>query len=517
MRVLMTWGEPKPRPSYDPAALWYRRALGVDLRVRPDDTWADVEVAGASGQWRKVPRADALALAGLTRWTRAADTGLSRAALEGFVAQDALYFAPEDPGVATLTGAVGARAHGGPIARRRSMASVPALETAIEIAPFPFMPRGRELLGTTLVGFRWGSRERGHEVFSASVTGQARTGRALRAMTPALDGTRTFDEVVATAPAADRAHAAKLLELLDGLTALTTEPVPRWPAPADPRVTWLGHAAVLIESAGRTILVDPLFFADSDPVERWASGPRFDPRTLPRIDLVLITHGDNDHLNPASLAQLPPSTPVLIPKMGTVAEPWQVDLRGVLEVLGFTTIHELDTWAHLDLGALRVTACPFDGEDWELELPKATWLVEGPELSVYLGADAAPMPETWAWLADRERPIDVAFLGVSGNAEAMVAPRDLGYGNFYEPWIPRESRNLWVRHCAGPREAADAARAFAPRFAFGYAAGGASYIQTSYSDVGDHAALAALLDAAGGPTRAAALEIGHPWVVPPPR
>lgn len=513
MHVIMTWGDPKPRVAHDPSKLWYRRALGVDVRVRPDDTWAQVEVAGSSGTWRSLPRAEALALAGLTRWTPAARTGLSTRALEALIAQDAVYFAPDDPGVATLTGRSGLLT-GGPIARRRSMSPIPALETAIEIAPFPFMPRGRELLGATLAGFRFGSRERGHEVFTASITGQKRTGRALRALLPALDGSRTAGEVIGLLDPADRAHGTKLLELLDDLTALTDEPVERWPTPADPRVTWLGHAGVLIESCGHAVLVDPLFFADSDPVERWASGPRFDPRTLPPLDLILITHGDNDHLNPASLAQLPAGVPVAIPKVRTVAEPWQVDLRGVLEVLGFETIHELDTWEHLEVGDLRVTACPFDGEDWGLELPKATWLVEGPEVSVYLAADAAPMPETWAWLADREQPVDLAFLGVSGSAEAMVTPAELGYGNFYEPWIGREERNAWVRHCSGPRESAEAARAFGPRFAFGYAAGGASYIQTSYSDVGDHAALAALLEAAGGPTRPVALEIGRPWSVP---
>jgi hypothetical protein len=94
----------------------------------------------------------------------------------------------------------------------------------------------------------------------------------------------------------------------------------------------------------------------------------------------------------------------------------------------------------------------------------------------------------------------------------MVAPRELGYGNFYEAWVPREQRNLWVQHTAGPRESAAAARALEPRFVFGYAAGGASFIQTAYSDVGDHAALAEAL--AGSPITPVSLTLGEPWPVP---
>jgi L-ascorbate metabolism protein UlaG (beta-lactamase superfamily) len=517
MRDLITWRTPRPRISYDPAHLWYRRALGVDLRFRPDTTWAEVEVAGAGGTWRGTPRADALMLAGLTTWTHASTLGLSPRALTQLLEQDCLYFSPTEPTgpSAVLSGTAGAlRDPGAKLARRRGMAPVPALETPIEIKPFPFMPRGRELLGSGLVGFRWGSRERGHEVFAASITGTPRTGRVLRTLVAALDGTRTADELLELLPAADRTHAKKLLEVMDGLTALSTTPVRRWPAPADPRVTWLGHAAVLVETCGYRILVDPLFFADSDPVERFASGPRFDPRTLPPIDLVLITHGDNDHLNATSLALLPANTPIVIPKVRTTAEPWQVDVRGTLELLGFTHIHELDTWDTLALGPLTITACPFEGEDWELELPQATYLVESPEVSLYFSADAGPMPETYAALAARGRRVDLAVLGVSGCAEAMVAPRELGYGNFYEAWVPREQRNLWVQHTSGPRESAAAARALEPRYVFGYAAGGASFIQTAYSDVGDHAALAEAL--AGSAITPVALPLGEPWPVPQP-
>jgi len=494
----MTWGT--SRKTTAAKAEWFRRALSIDVRVRPDDSWGELEIAGASGQWHRISRDHLRKLMGLTKWAR--DPGLSTADL---IARELLYYAENDPGVA-LSGESGVLARKGKIARRHSMWPTLAVETAIEIAPMPFMPRGRDLAGAALVGLRLASREKGHEVMSASITGKPRTGAVLRRLMPLLDGSRTEAEIIAALPAADQTHGSKLLALLDDLTALTDEVVPRWTPPAGkPRVTWLGHAAVLVETEGLAMLVDPLFFAPSDPPERWLSGMRFDPRTLPHIDLVLITHGDNDHLNPTALLHLPPSTPILIPKVGSQPEPWQVDLRGVLECLGFERILELDTHDTLDVGPLRVTACPFEGEDWELELPKATWLIAGPTLSAYFAADSLPGAETLAWLA--ERPIDVAFLGVSDCSEAFAAPRELGYGNFYDPWVPAERRMEWVRHTAGPREAANAARAVKPRFAFGYAAGGASYIQTAYSDSGDHALFAQLLQS---PTKPLDLTIGVP-------
>jgi hypothetical protein len=114
----------------------------------------------------------------------------------------------------------------------------------------------------------------------------------------------------------------------------------------------------------------------------------------------------------------------------------------------------------------------------------------------------------------RPRPIDLAFLGVSGSAEAYATPREYGYGNFYAEWIPPALRNVWLQHCATPADAARFARAVGARRAFGYAAGGASWVATTLSDLGDHEALAAAL---ADPERVASLMLGAPHTVEPTR
>ncbi|WP_207791610.1 MBL fold metallo-hydrolase [Sandaracinobacteroides saxicola] len=73
-------------------------------------------------------------------------------------------------------------------------------------------------------------------------------------------------------------------------------------------VTMVGHASVLVQTQGLNILTDPLWSARASPVA-WAGpqrvrapGVRFED--LPRIDLVLVSHGHYDHLDLPTLKRL---------------------------------------------------------------------------------------------------------------------------------------------------------------------------------------------------------------------
>src|SRR5687767_1527883 len=204
----------------------------------------------------------------------------------------------------------------------------------------PFMPRGRDLAGAEMVGVRLASLERGHEVLGVTITGSQELGTVTRYLLSLLDG-RTAEEILDRVPKSLRPLAEKTLELFDLITALEEHRHSDRFLTDRPQVTWLGHAAVLVQTAGKSILVDPLFFSSSDPPEKQGE-PRFDPRSLPRLDAILITHGDNDHLNTNSLSMLSPKTPIYLPRVGNEPAPYQVDLFGVARVLGFTEIVELD-------------------------------------------------------------------------------------------------------------------------------------------------------------------------------
>src|SRR4051812_35702835 len=95
------------------------------------------------------------------------------------------------------------------------------------------------------------------------------------------------------------------------------QPAPHRPAPrtwpAD-RLTaaWLGHATVLLNFHGLTILTDPVFFSRVGiRVGPVTVGPKrhiacaLAPSELPPIDLILLSHAHMDHMDLRSLAALP--------------------------------------------------------------------------------------------------------------------------------------------------------------------------------------------------------------------
>ncbi len=78
---------------------------------------------------------------------------------------------------------------------------------------------------------------------------------------------------------------------------------------------WLGHASVLINFYGVTILTDPVLFNRIGADTPFGTiGPKrliqpaLTPKQLPHIDLVLISHAHMDHLDPATLRLLPATT-----------------------------------------------------------------------------------------------------------------------------------------------------------------------------------------------------------------
>jgi L-ascorbate metabolism protein UlaG (beta-lactamase superfamily) len=74
------------------------------------------------------------------------------------------------------------------------------------------------------------------------------------------------------------------------------------------RITLIGHASFLIQTAGRNLLIDPVYSRRASPV-RFAGPLRVNPpgiafEDLPVIDAVLITHNHYDHLDVDTLVRL---------------------------------------------------------------------------------------------------------------------------------------------------------------------------------------------------------------------
>ncbi len=79
-------------------------------------------------------------------------------------------------------------------------------------------------------------------------------------------------------------------------------------------VTWIGHAATLVEIDGVRVLADPLLTRRIGHLRRRGPLPDADVR---RCDLVVISHAHADHLHRRSLkrvAETSPRVPVVVPR-----------------------------------------------------------------------------------------------------------------------------------------------------------------------------------------------------------
>jgi N-acyl-phosphatidylethanolamine-hydrolysing phospholipase D len=121
-------------------------------------------------------------------------------------------------------------------------------------------------------------------------------------------------------------------------------------------ITWIGHAAFLIQLSGRNVLIDPHFSGRASPVQ--FAGPKrivplpIDIPELPRIDVVLVSHNHYDHLDLASvrrLAALPGGSPLFLVPLG---------LKGWFAEQGIARVEELDWWQSRADGPLGLTLVP---------------------------------------------------------------------------------------------------------------------------------------------------------------
>lgn len=175
------------------------------------------------------------------------------------------------------------------------------------------------------------------------------------------------------------------------------------------RLTWIGHATVLIELGGLRFLTDPFLRDRLGPLRR--RGESIDPSALGRIDAVLLSHAHPDHFDRMSLRRLV-GDPLLIVPTG---------LGRVVERLGFAA-RELAPGERADVGGVGVTGVPARHGRWPRHPAAITlgYLVEGSP-SVYFAGDTSSFPGLGR-LAGR---VDVALLPI-GSWGPHKAPWHLG-------------------------------------------------------------------------------------------
>jgi L-ascorbate metabolism protein UlaG (beta-lactamase superfamily) len=222
---------------------------------------------------------------------------------------------------------------------------------------------------------------------------------------------------------------------------LTTEAPATYAAYTGPGVRWryFGHACILIESNGVSILFDPvLSYTYENNISRYTY------LDLPeQIDYVLITHNHQDHVLFETLLQIRHKVKnILVPRsgIGNLQDP---SLKLLLENSGFKNVIEIAEMEEIHRNGVHITGLPFLGEHADLNIQsKIAWLVKIGQHALLFAADSCNIEPRLYELIHREiGNVDALFVGM----ECDGAPLSWLYGPLLTQRVERamdESRRL---------------------------------------------------------------------------
>jgi len=260
------------------------------------------------------------------------------------------------------------------------------------------------------------------------------------------------------------------------------------------RIAYVGHASWLLQTAGRNLLLDPVWSQRASPFRflgpKRVNDPGIAFADLPPIDAVLVSHGHYDHLDLATLSRLAAAhRPRVIAPLGNDA---------IMRKHDRTIAAEGHDWdARVELGAgLAVTLVPT--QHWSArnlsdrnEMLWASFVIETPAGRIYVVADSG-YGEGRNFRAVRERhgPFRLAILPIGA----------------YEPrWFMREQH-------MNPAESVQALIDCGAEHALAHHHG--TFQLTDEAIDAPRAALAEALAAAGlAPERFRVLRPGEVWEV----
>ncbi|HEY6220580.1 MAG TPA: MBL fold metallo-hydrolase [Gemmatimonadaceae bacterium] len=177
------------------------------------------------------------------------------------------------------------------------------------------------------------------------------------------------------------------------------------------RVTYIGHATLLIELGGSRLLTDPNFDTKLGKILPRVTPPGIELEALPSLDAILLTHAHADHLSFDSLDRLPKDVPVYAPP---VIADW-------LNQLGYRHARPLSSDQELKVGAvsIRAAAATHKGNRYGFDRWRADasmYLLSTPDESCFFAGDTALTDETHhlveRTLWNEGRELDLALLPI---------------------------------------------------------------------------------------------------------
>lgn len=178
------------------------------------------------------------------------------------------------------------------------------------------------------------------------------------------------------------------------------------------RITYVGHATLLIEIGGKMVLTDPNFDPALGRFLARVSRPGIELSALPELDMILLTHAHADHLSFRSLAAIEP-VPLYAPR--AVAR-W-LRSKGISRAIDLAPGESVVTGeltVHAEIAAHRGNRYGLD--QWRKQANM--YLLDTNYTSVFFAGDTALTPDTTAMVerelgqSDPKRRLDVALLPI---------------------------------------------------------------------------------------------------------
>ena len=116
------------------------------------------------------------------------------------------------------------------------------------------------------------------------------------------------------------------------------------------KITMINHASLLIQIGNTNIITDPTYAHSVGWIAPRMQKAGIPFEDLPRIDIILISHNDYDHLNTPTLRKLRKRhrTHIIVPKGDAT----------YAENAGFTSFTEMKEWDTYENGLVRITCVP---------------------------------------------------------------------------------------------------------------------------------------------------------------
>ena len=183
------------------------------------------------------------------------------------------------------------------------------------------------------------------------------------------------------------------------------------------RWRYFGHACVLVETGGRSILFDPVLSYTYD------SGiSRYTYLDLPdTIDYVLITHNHIDHILFETMLQLRHKVRTIVVGRNNAGVLHDPSLALTLRECGFRNVVELAECEAISDGALTITGLPFFGEHGDLAVgTKLGYRVQAGRHSLLFLADSCNVePTLYRHIRSVFGRAPVLFIGMECNGAPM--------------------------------------------------------------------------------------------------